>query len=111
MQQWEQHDGGWIADRGHILQRLRLQQDVPFRVCAVSSSGAWSGASNTVTATLLSDTTPAATPVVSSTGSGPTHVDLAWSYADSDPSPRFDIYVNGQLWYGQVAGRRRGLCS
>jgi chitodextrinase len=75
-----------------------------FRVYAVSSSGAWSSASNTVTATLLSDTIPPIKPVVSSTGSGPTHVDLAWSYADSDPSPRFDIYLNGQLWYGQVAG-------
>jgi chitodextrinase len=75
-----------------------------FRVYAVSSTGAWSGASNSVTATLLADTTPAAQPVVSSTGIGPTHVDLAWSYADTDPSPRFDIYVNGQLWYGQVAG-------
>jgi chitodextrinase len=80
-----------------------------FRVSAVSSSGAWSGASNTVTATLLKDTTPAATPVVSSTGNGPTHVDLAWSYADTDPSPRFDIYVNGQLWHGQVAGRSKRI--
>jgi chitodextrinase len=75
-----------------------------FRVYAISSSGAWSSASNMVTATLLNDTTPAARPVVSSTGGGPTHVDLAWSYTDSDPTPRFDIYVNGQLWYGQVAG-------
>jgi chitodextrinase len=80
-----------------------------FRVYAVSSSGAWSNASNTVTATLLSDTTPAAKPVVSSTGSGPTHVDLAWSYADNDPSPRFDIYVNGQLWHGQVAGTSKRI--
>ena len=80
-----------------------------FRVYAVSSSGAWSGASNTVSATLASDTTPAAKPVVSSTGSGPTHVDLAWSYGDSDPSPRFDIYVNGQLWHGQVAGRSKRI--
>ena len=78
-----------------------------FRVYAIGSSGAWSRASNTVTATLLNDTTPAATPVVSSTGIGPTHVDLAWSYADNDPNPRFDIYVNGQLWYGQVAGRSK----
>ena len=76
---------------------------------AVSSSGAWSSASNTVTATLLNDTTPAAKPVVSSTGIGPTHVDLAWSYVDSDPSPRFDIYVNGQLWYGQVAGTSKRI--
>ena len=75
-----------------------------FRVYAVSASGAWSGASNSVTATLLHDTSPAARPVVSSTGAGPTHVDLGWSYADNDPSPRFDIYVNGQLWQGQVAG-------
>ena len=80
-----------------------------FRVYAVSSSGAWSAASNTVTATLLSDTTPAAKPSVSSTGIGPTHVDLAWSYADNDPSPRFDIYVNGQLWYGQVAGTSKRI--
>jgi chitodextrinase len=80
-----------------------------FRVSAVSSSGAWSGPSNTVTATLLKDTTPAAKPTVSFTGSGPTHIDLAWSYADVDPSPRFDIYVNGQLWYGQVAGRSKRI--
>jgi chitodextrinase len=80
-----------------------------FRVYAVSASGAWSSASNTVTATLLNDTTPAAKPVVSSTGVGPTHVDLAWSYADNDPSPRFDIYVNGQLWHGQVAGRSKRI--
>lgn len=70
-----------------------------FRVYAVRSSGAWSNASNAVTATFLNDTAPAAKPVVSSTGMGPTHVDLAWSYADSDPSPNFDIYVNGQLSY------------
>ena len=80
-----------------------------FRVYAVSASGASSGASNTVTATLLKDTTPAARPVVSSTGSGPTHVDLAWSYDDVDPSPRFDIYVNGQLWQGQVAGTSKRI--
>ena len=80
-----------------------------FRVYAVSAGGGWSGASNTVTATLLRDTTPAVKPVVSSTGTGPTHVDLAWSYSDNDPSPRFDIYVNGQLWYGQVAGRTKRI--
>jgi hypothetical protein len=80
-----------------------------FRVYAVTASGASSSASNTVTATLLEDTTPAARPVVSSTGSGPTHVDLAWSYADIDPSPRFDIYVNGQLWHGQVAGTSKRI--
>jgi chitinase len=80
-----------------------------FRVYAVGANGTWSNASNTVTATLLNDTTPAAKPVVSSTGVGPTHVDLAWSYGDVDPSPRFDIYVNGQLWYGQVAGTSKRM--
>jgi hypothetical protein len=80
-----------------------------FRAFAVSSSGAWSSASNTVTATLLSDTTPPPKPVVSSTCSGPTHVDLAWLYDGNDPSPRFDIYVNGQLWHGQVAGRSKRI--
>jgi hypothetical protein len=80
-----------------------------FSVYAVSASGVWSRASNTVTATLLNDTTPPAKPVVSSTGSGPTHVDLSWSYAASDPSPRFDIYVNGQLWYGQLSGRSKRI--
>jgi chitodextrinase len=79
-----------------------------FRVYAVVN-GAWSTASNTVTATLLKDTTPAAKPVVSSTGVGPTHVDLSWSYGDNDPNPRFDIYVNGQLSYGQVAGTSKRL--
>ena len=80
-----------------------------FRVYAVSSSGGWSGASNTVTATLLTDTTPAAKPVLSSTGIGPTHVDLAWSYSDNDPSPRFDIFVNGRIWQGQVAGTTKRI--
>ena len=80
-----------------------------FRVYAVSSNGSWSGASNTVTATLLNDTTQAAKPVVSATGSGPTHVDLAWSYSDDDPNPRFDIYVNGQLWHGQVEGTTKRI--
>ena len=80
-----------------------------FRVYAVSSSGGWSGASNTVTATLLADTTPAATPIVSSAGIGPTHVDLVWSYADNDPSPRFNIYVNGQLLHLAEAGTAKRI--
>jgi chitodextrinase len=75
-----------------------------FRVYAVTASGSWSGASNTVTATLPRDIAPPPKPVVSSTGTGPTHVDLAWSFSDPDPSPRFDIYVNGLLRHGQVAG-------
>jgi hypothetical protein len=79
-----------------------------FRVYAVSG-GAWSTASNTVTATLLKDTTPAAKPVVAAAGIGPTHIDLTWSYADVDPNPRFDIYVNGEIQYLQVAGTSKRL--
>jgi chitodextrinase len=80
-----------------------------FRVYAVNASGGWSSASNSVTATLLADTAPPPTPEVSSTGIGPTHIDLAWSYPDNDPSPRFDIYVNAQLWHGQVAGTAKRI--
>ena len=49
-----------------------------------------------VTATLNADTTPAAKPEVSFTGSGPTHVDLAWSYADTD-STRSVLEVSALL--------------
>ena len=80
-----------------------------FRAFAVSASGTWSGASNSVSATLLPDTTPPPTPDVSSTGIGPTHVDLAWTFPDNDPSPRFDVYVNDQLWHGQVAGTAKRI--
>jgi chitodextrinase len=80
-----------------------------FRVYAVHSSGGWSNASNTVTATLLPDTAAPPAPVVSATGIGPTHVDLAWSYSGNDPSPRFDIYVNDALWHGQVAGTTKRI--
>ena len=82
VQQRPQHDGGWIADHCHVLQRLRLQQDVLIPCVRRQFKRRLVRASNTVTATLLNDTTPAAKPVVSSTGIGPTHVDLDWSYAD-----------------------------
>jgi chitodextrinase len=74
-----------------------------FRAYAVSSSGSWSGASNTVAATLLSDTTPPTKPVVSATAVGPTHIDATWSTYDASPILRFDIFVNGLLWQGQLA--------
>jgi len=80
-----------------------------FRAYAVNASGSWSSASNTVTATLLNDTTPPTKPEVSATGTGPTHVDLAWSCFDASPNLRFDIFVNDQLQYGQVAGNSRRM--
>ena len=80
-----------------------------FRAYAVGSNGSWSGASNTVTATLLKDTTPPTKPVVSSTGRGPTHVDLAWSCFDASPNLRFDVYKNGSLLHGQIAGTKKRI--
>jgi chitodextrinase len=80
-----------------------------FRAYAVSSNGSWSGASNTVTATLLKDTTPPTKPVVNATDIGPTHVDLAWSCFDASPNLRFDVYRNGSLLYGQIAGTTKRI--
>jgi len=79
-----------------------------FRAYAVTN-GSWSNASNEVTATLLPDTTPPTVPVVSSNGQGPTHLDLMWSCFDASPNLRFDIYVNGSLWHGQVAGNSKTI--
>lgn len=80
-----------------------------FRAYAVSANGSWSGASNTVTATLLKDTTPPTKPVVNATDIGPTHVDLAWSCSDASPNLRFDVYRNGSLLYGQLAGTTKRI--
>jgi chitodextrinase len=80
-----------------------------FRAYAVSPNGSWSGASNTVTATLLQDTTPPPRPVVSDAGIGPTHVDLVWSCPDTSPSLRFDVYKNGFLLHGQIAGTSKRI--
>ena len=96
---------GWVDCQATTA----VQRTYSFRVYAISASGVWSNASNTVTATLLTDTTPPAKPVVSAADAGPTHVDLEWSYAGDDTSPRFDIYVNGQLRHGQVAGTAKRI--
>jgi hypothetical protein len=77
-----------------------------FRAYAVTN-GSWSGASNQVTATLLHDTTLPTQPVVSATGAGPTHVDLAWSCTDGDPNLRFDVYTNDVLRHVQIAGNSK----
>src|SRR5688572_19710161 len=81
-----------------------------FRAYAVNANG-WSSASNQVSATLLKDVTPPTKPVVSSTGVGPTHVDLAWSCFDASPALRFDIFVNDVLHLnnGQVAGNAKRM--
>ena len=74
-------------------------------------AASWSDASNTVTATLLADIDLAGQsrsfrpPAVV-----PTHVDLAWSYTDNDPNPRFDIYVNAvSSGMGRSPGRTKRI--
>lgn len=78
-----------------------------FRVFAISSNGNWSSASNSVGATLLTDTTPPTQPEVSAASAGPTHIVLAWSCFDACPTLRFDIFMNDALLYGQVAGNSK----
>jgi chitin-binding protein len=80
-----------------------------FRVYAVSSNGSWSAPSNAVIAILLRDVTPPTKPVVSASATGPTHVDLSWTCFDACPILRFDIYMNGQLLHGQVAGNSKRI--
>jgi chitodextrinase len=74
-----------------------------FSVYAVSASGGTSGSSNTVTATLLKDTTPPTKPIVHVTGIGPGHVTLAWSATDAAPFLRYSIYRDGAPVYLQIA--------
>jgi hypothetical protein len=79
-----------------------------FRAFAVTGSS-WSTASNSVTATLLRDTTPPTKPILSTTGNGPTHIDLAWSVIESSPNLRTDVYINGLLVYRQVPGASKPI--
>lgn len=74
-----------------------------FRAFALTGT-TWSRASNSVTATLLKDTTAPTKPVLSTIGSGPTHIDLAWSVIENSPNQRTDVYVNGTLVYRMVPG-------
>jgi chitodextrinase len=66
-----------------------------FVVYARDAAGNWSGASNQVTATLLPDTTPPETPVVSQTDIGPTHVGLHWGIQDPSQIVRYEVEQNG----------------
>lgn len=77
--------------------KLRPLQTYSFLVYAVDAAGNWSKASNTVSATLAGDTTTPAAPQVSLTGSGPTHLSLAWTTQDDDPRPIYLVFMNGSV--------------
>ena len=64
-------------------------------VYARDAAGNWSKASNSVTATTPRDTTPPATPVVTVTDVGPTHVSLAWSTVENGPNVWFTVLQDG----------------
>jgi chitodextrinase len=73
-------------------------QTYSFQVYAVDAAGNWSSASNTVSATLLRDTTAPQTPQLSLADAGPTHLSVSWTVQDDDPSPRYMVYLDGSLF-------------
>lgn len=82
---------------------LVSRQTYSFYIVAVDAAGNRSKNSNTVSATLPTDTTPPAKPVISATEVGPTHVRLAWSSTDEDPLIGYQLFFNGSpVWW---AGR------
>jgi hypothetical protein len=65
-------------------------------VYAVDGSGNKSQKSNTVTATMLADTTPPSAPVLSLVDVSPTEVSLQWTASTDDgPYLSYQVYVNG----------------
>ena len=71
------------------------QQTYTFNVYAVDAANNWSQASNPVTTTLLADTTTPSAPVITLTDAGPTHLSLAWTAQDDDPSLSSFLFMNG----------------
>lgn len=76
---------------------LLPSQTYSFLIHAVDAAGNWSKASNTVSATLPRDSTPPGAPEVALTDAGPTHLSLAWTTADDDPTPYFLVFLNGTV--------------
>lgn len=64
------------------------------RIYAVDGANNWSQPSNFATATTTADTTPPTTPLVSVTGTGPTHVALTWAATDDGPNLWYHVRVN-----------------
>jgi chitinase len=77
---------------------LEPRYSYSFYIYAVDAAGNKSRNSNTVSATLPSDTLPPTAPVVSVTDVGPTHVSLAWTASTDDgPYVWYQVYLNGSL--------------
>jgi chitodextrinase len=76
---------------GHVEPR----QTYSFYVYAVDAAGNRSKNSNTVTVTLLADTTPPTRPVVSVAEVGSTHVTLSWTATDDGPFIWYRVTKNG----------------
>ena len=76
---------------------LHPLQTYSFQVYAVDGAGNWSKPSNTVTATLPRDVTTPARPVVTLTSDGPTHLSLSWTVQDDDPTPLYQVVMDGSV--------------
>ncbi|HEV8198573.1 MAG TPA: fibronectin type III domain-containing protein [Candidatus Polarisedimenticolia bacterium] len=71
------------------------QQTYTFNLYAVDAANNWSQPSNPVTTTLLADTTTPGAPVVTLTDAGPTHLSVAWTAQDDDPTLSSFLFMNG----------------
>jgi chitinase len=72
-------------------------QTYSFLIHAVDAAGNWSKASNTVSATLLRDTTAPLAPQLTLADRGPTHLSLAWTTQDDDPTLQYVVTMNGSV--------------
>jgi chitodextrinase len=77
---------------------LNPRQSYSFQIYAVDAANNWSKPSNTVSATLPPDTTTPKAPQVTLTDNGPTHLSLAWTTEDDDPSPTYLVFKNGVVF-------------
>lgn len=73
---------------------LLPQQTYSFQVYAIDAANNWSRPSNTVSATLPRDTNPPAAPLVTLTDNGPTHLSLAWTTQDDDPTLTYLVFMD-----------------
>jgi chitodextrinase len=91
----------WTASNLYPLQTYA------FYVVAVDAAGNWSKTSNTVSTTLLRDTTTPAAPQASLSDNGPTHLSLAWTGPGRRSQP------DGPGLHGRIPARlrRRGQCA
>jgi chitinase len=74
---------------------LEAGRSFTLRMYAVDAAGNYSKPSNSVTFTLLRDTSPPSQPVLSVTGVGATHVSLLWSSTDDSPNLWYTLFRDG----------------